>query len=165
VQKRHSFCDGFHVTQEDENRAVLIVVCTTPDYFQITITLNGFISLFRILNISRLKILITPITVAARSKALTFFAHSNTGIVGSDPSRGMDMCVRLLCFCFPVWRWRPCDGLISSPRSPTNSVEDQGTQKTNNVQRSAVQPLIDYRKIIIFSGIHCVGRQYLLVYS
>jgi hypothetical protein len=38
-----------------------------------------------------------PVTVAARSKARNVFGSSNTGIVGSNPSRGMD--VRLLLFC------------------------------------------------------------------
>jgi hypothetical protein len=38
---------------------------------------------------------ISPITVAARSKAWTVFASSNTGIVGSNPTRGIDICVRL----------------------------------------------------------------------
>jgi hypothetical protein len=42
---------------------------------------------------------ILPITVAARSKAWTVFACSNTGIVGSNPTRGMDVCVRLFCVC------------------------------------------------------------------
>jgi hypothetical protein len=35
--------------------------------------------------------------VAARSKALTVFARSNAGIVGSIPIQGMDVCVRLFC--------------------------------------------------------------------
>jgi hypothetical protein len=34
-----------------------------------------------------------PITVAARSKAWTVFARSNTGIVGSNHTQGMDVCV------------------------------------------------------------------------
>jgi hypothetical protein len=38
-----------------------------------------------------------PITVTARSKAWTVFARSNTEIVGSNPIRGMDVCVRLFC--------------------------------------------------------------------
>jgi hypothetical protein len=38
-----------------------------------------------------------PITVATRSKALTTFARWNAGIVGSNPTRGMDVCVRLSC--------------------------------------------------------------------
>jgi hypothetical protein len=40
-----------------------------------------------------------PITVAARSKARTVFARSNTGIVGSNPTQGMDACLHLFCFC------------------------------------------------------------------
>jgi hypothetical protein len=34
-----------------------------------------------------------PVTVAARSKAWNFFARMNTGIVGSNPARGMNVCV------------------------------------------------------------------------
>jgi hypothetical protein len=34
-----------------------------------------------------------PVTVAARSKAWNVFARLNTGIVGSNPARGMDVCV------------------------------------------------------------------------
>jgi hypothetical protein len=54
------------------------------------------------------------ITVAARSKAWTVFARSNTGIVGSNPTRGMDVCVCLFCLFCPVcagsslaMRWSP----------------------------------------------------------
>jgi hypothetical protein len=36
-----------------------------------------------------------PITVPVRSKAWTVFGHSNAGIVGSNPTRGMDVCVRV----------------------------------------------------------------------
>jgi hypothetical protein len=34
-----------------------------------------------------------PITKAALSKAWNVFARSNTGIMGSNPTQGMDMCV------------------------------------------------------------------------
>jgi hypothetical protein len=37
-----------------------------------------------------------PITMAARSKAWTELARSNTWIVGSNPTQGMDVCV---CVC------------------------------------------------------------------
>jgi hypothetical protein len=40
-----------------------------------------------------------PITVAALSKAWTVFACSNAGIVGSNSTQGMDVCVRLFCVC------------------------------------------------------------------
>jgi hypothetical protein len=57
-----------------------------------------------------------PITVTAKSNALNVFATSNTGIVGSKPTRGMDVCLRLFCLC----RQRFCVGLIPRPRSPTD---------------------------------------------
>jgi hypothetical protein len=38
-----------------------------------------------------------PMTVIARWKAWTVFALSNTGIVGSNPIQGMDVCVCLFC--------------------------------------------------------------------
>jgi hypothetical protein len=41
-----------------------------------------------------------PITVAERSKAWSVFARSDAGIVGSDPTRGMDVCV---CVCVCVY--------------------------------------------------------------
>jgi hypothetical protein len=44
-----------------------------------------------------------PIAVAARSKAGTVFARSNTEIVGSNTTEGMDVCVRLFCV-YPVWK-------------------------------------------------------------
>jgi hypothetical protein len=42
---------------------------------------------------------LTPITVAARYKTCTVFARLNTGIVGSNPTRGMDVCVLLFYVC------------------------------------------------------------------
>jgi hypothetical protein len=40
-----------------------------------------------------------PITVAEQSKAWTVFFRSNTGIVGSNLTQGMDVCVPLFCVC------------------------------------------------------------------
>jgi hypothetical protein len=37
--------------------------------------------------------------VATRSKARNVFARSNTGIVDSNPTQGMDVFVRLFCVC------------------------------------------------------------------
>jgi hypothetical protein len=39
----------------------------------------------------------SPTTVAARSKAWIISARSNTGIVGSNLTRGMNVCVGLFC--------------------------------------------------------------------
>jgi hypothetical protein len=58
-------------------------------------------------------------TVAARSKARTVFARSNTEIVGSNPTRGMDVCVRLFCVCVVLCvgrgfakDWSPVQGVL-----------------------------------------------------
>jgi hypothetical protein len=40
-----------------------------------------------------------PNAVVALSKVRTAFAFSNTGVVGSNPTLGMDVCMRLLCLC------------------------------------------------------------------
>jgi hypothetical protein len=45
---------------------------------------------------------IRPITVAARSEAGTVFPRSNAWIVGSNPTRSMDVCMRLFCVCVVV---------------------------------------------------------------
>jgi hypothetical protein len=42
-----------------------------------------------------------PSTMAARSKALIVFVRSNAGIVGSNPTEGMDVCV---CPVFVLFR-------------------------------------------------------------
>jgi hypothetical protein len=43
-----------------------------------------------------------PVPVAELSKARTVFGPSNTGIVGSKPPRGMDVCLRFSVLCCPV---------------------------------------------------------------
>jgi hypothetical protein len=49
--------------------------------------------------------------VSARFKAQNVSASSNTGIVGSNPARGMDACLHLFCVCVVLCRKRPCEGL------------------------------------------------------
>jgi hypothetical protein len=45
-------------------------------------------------------------------------------------SRHIRLCAFILCLCCPVYRYRPCDGLITSPRSPTDCVKNYyGTEK------------------------------------
>jgi hypothetical protein len=59
------------------------------------------------------------ITLAARSKAWTVFARSNTGVIGSNPTRGMDVCVRVFCvyavLCIGsglATGWSPAQGVL-----------------------------------------------------
>jgi hypothetical protein len=43
-----------------------------------------------------------PVTVLARFKTRIVFARSDAGIVGSNPTHGMDVwcvCLRLFCVC------------------------------------------------------------------
>jgi hypothetical protein len=40
-----------------------------------------------------------PVTVAARSETRTVFACSNTGVVVSNTTQGMDVCLCLFCVC------------------------------------------------------------------
>jgi hypothetical protein len=47
-------------------------------------------------------LLTVPVPVVVRFKARTVFDRSNTGIVGSNPARGMDVCPRffwVMLFC------------------------------------------------------------------
>jgi hypothetical protein len=58
------------------------------------------------------------ITAAARSKTWIVFASSNAGIVGSNPTQGMDVCVRLFCVCVV-----PCvDSGLATDWSPVQGV-------------------------------------------
>jgi hypothetical protein len=61
----------------------------------------------------------TLFTVAARSKAWTVFPRSNTAIMGSNPTQGMGICVRLFCVCVALWvgsglatDWSPVQGVL-----------------------------------------------------
>jgi hypothetical protein len=42
------------------------------------------------------------VSMAERSKSSTVFGRSNIGIAGSNPARGMDVCLRLSVLCCPV---------------------------------------------------------------
>jgi hypothetical protein len=47
----------------------------------------------------RILIDVAPTEVAARSEAWSVFVSSNTGIVGSNPTQGMDVYAFILCLC------------------------------------------------------------------
>jgi hypothetical protein len=68
--------------------------------------------------------------MAVQSKEWTTFAHSNTGVVGSNPTWGIDVNVHLFCvyvvLCVKVvalWQADP------RPRSPNDYAIDQGPEK------------------------------------
>jgi hypothetical protein len=61
--------------------------------------------------------------VAARSRASNVFPRSNTGVLGSNPAQGMDVCLRSFCVCVALCSQRHCVGLIPRPGSPTDSLK------------------------------------------
>jgi hypothetical protein len=76
-----------------------------------------------------------PITVAARSKTWTVFARSNTGIVGLNPTRGMDVYVRFFCVCVVLCvgsglatGWSLVQGVLPSVYRLRNWKSSQGPQ-------------------------------------
>jgi hypothetical protein len=76
-----------------------------------------------------------PITVAARSKAWTVFARSNNGIMGLNPTRGMDVCLHLFCVCIVLCvgssltrGWSPVQGVLPTMYRLRNWKSGQGPQ-------------------------------------
>jgi hypothetical protein len=64
--------------------------------------------------------------------------------VGSNLTQGMDVwCVYvfILCLCCPVFRYRPCDEMITRQRSPTVCKNDHKTEKQRPGPTGAVKPL------------------------
>jgi hypothetical protein len=57
--------------------------------------------------------------MAAWCNAWNVFARPNTGVVGSNPTLGMDICLNLLFVCVVMCRLRPCDGFFSVGVLPT----------------------------------------------
>jgi hypothetical protein len=43
-----------------------------------------------------------PVSMAARTKAITVFGRSNIGNAASNPARGMDVCLFFSVLCCPV---------------------------------------------------------------
>jgi hypothetical protein len=85
-----------------------------------------------------------PITMATRSKAWTVFNRSNTGIVDSNPTRGIDVCARLFCVCAVLYvgsslatGWSPVQGVL-----PT-VYRIKKLKKAGKAQQRAVEPLMN----------------------
>jgi hypothetical protein len=95
---------GGRFPREEIDRDMLM---TTYLHLVLSLTIRGSIHSFPL------------ITVAARSKAWTVFLRSNAAIVGSNPTRGMDVCVRLFCVCVVLrvrtglgTGWSPFQGVL-----------------------------------------------------
>jgi hypothetical protein len=82
--------------------------------------------------------------VAAQCKAWTVFARSKAGIVGSNPTQGMDVCVCVysvfVLFFVQVAALRRADH--SSKESYRLCKKDYGTEEEARAQQRAVGPLM-----------------------
>jgi hypothetical protein len=61
--------------------------------------------------------IVRPITLAARSKAWTVFARSNTGTMGSNPTQGMRLFCVYVILCIGsglATGWSPVQGVLST---------------------------------------------------
>jgi hypothetical protein len=100
---------GWSLPEPDERILVsLISIPILPSHlclgFTVVLFLHGFRQTVRISHFHAylisfdwitaviLKNISAPVTEAARSKAQNVFVRSNTGIVGSNPTQGMDVC-------------------------------------------------------------------------
>jgi hypothetical protein len=105
----------------------LRVIC----YVALFLTFNHLLSRRCLLKVTKsslrelslLTVVILQLVHKLRSKAWTTCARSNSGIVGSNSIRSMDVCMRLLCVCGVLCVGSGlAAGLIPHPRSPTDCV-------------------------------------------
>jgi hypothetical protein len=81
-----------------------------------------------------------PITVAVWSKAQTISASSDTGIVGLNPTQGIDFCVCVLC----VGSKQPCigqipvQGVLSTVYRLRNWKRDQSPKGCRAIEREII---------------------------
>jgi hypothetical protein len=86
-----------------------------------------------------------PIAVAAQSGTWSVFARSNAGIVGSNPTRVMDVYVRLFCVCAVLYVGSGlATGWFSSKESCRLCIGLRNW-KSGHGQHRAVQPLTNGR--------------------
>jgi hypothetical protein len=67
-------------------------------------------------------------------------AHSNTDIMGLNPTRSMNVCIVCIYSVFVLFCMEVEALLISHSRSPTDCVLDQETEKAGKAQQRAVPP-------------------------
>jgi hypothetical protein len=79
-----------------------------------------------------------PIAAAARSKAWTVFTLSNTGIVGSNPTWGIDICVCLFYVCTVM-----CVQVAALRRTDPPSKESNRLCKRSSNWKAAKQKAVE----------------------
>jgi hypothetical protein len=60
--------------------------------------------------------------------------------MGSNPTQGVNVCVRLFCVCVVLCRVAALRQADPRPRSPIDCVKDQETEIVAKVQERSVEP-------------------------
>jgi hypothetical protein len=82
--------------------------------------------------------------VCRRRSQWTVFALWGLGSWVRIPLKAwMSLCTFILCLCCPVCRQRPCGGLVTRPRSPTNCKKYYENIREARAQKRAVNPLMN----------------------
>jgi hypothetical protein len=77
-----------------------------------------------------------PITVTARSKSSTVIARINTEIVGSNPIRGMDVCMCIYVYvalCIPIQWVLPVDKIEKGIKAQQKGCRAINNDYNNNI--------------------------------
>jgi hypothetical protein len=93
-----------------------------------------------------------PITVAARSEAWTVFSRSNTGIVDSNPTRGMDVCVVLCVDSGLTTGWSPFQGVLPTLYRLRNCKSGQGPKGYRAIEKERERKWQDGPVILLGTG-------------
>jgi hypothetical protein len=99
------------------------IMCSCP----ISPICATYVNLIFVVLITRI---VTWVSIYTRSKANTVFGRSNIGIAGSNPARGMDVCLRFCVVLSFVGRGLGA-GLIPRPRSPTKCLKGSVSKNKN----------------------------------
>jgi hypothetical protein len=95
--------------------------------------------------------------VAARSTAWTVFARSNTGIVGSNPTWGMDVCVRLFCLVWSVMQFWETKVRFPSAARLLLGPEDTEDMFLRNVGLSELHSVTTQRTVLLIRLVRFKG--------
>jgi hypothetical protein len=117
-----------------------------------------------------------PLTAAARCKGWNIFACSNAGIVGSNPTEGMDIFLRLFCVYVALCRWRPYNGLIPRPSGFTDcrnalckswgkrNVIKAGTKHTKRHAAGAISLELSIKRLLLRASVAKFSELSLMIY-
>jgi hypothetical protein len=108
-----------------------------------------------------------PITIGTPSKSWTVFDRSNPGVVGSNSTRGMDVCVRLFCVCVVLCIlgglplvWSPVQGVLRTVESEKWLRPNKGLVGTIHSKPSTSQSQSRNHQLLSNDSVNMFPRRY-----